>query len=139
MHCDRGMSRSAVRTLPGAASFVENPQGSCKYELHLYSGAACGVGGDPFDIIAPASVASRPGDNFGFIVLGALLCVGLQYATGWANARGYLAGLPPAVQAWIPGGPSKAGYAFANAGAGMGSGGASASTPLGGKSPYGSL
>jgi hypothetical protein len=87
LQCDPTMSRNQIVPV----SFVEPVSGSCQYQFTLRTGAACGIDGDPFDL--PTTQAT-PGSNFGYVVLGAVLCVSLQFATAWASARGYFSHLP---------------------------------------------
>jgi hypothetical protein len=88
LQCDKGLSRNSIVPV----SFVEVNPGQCYYRFTLRTGAACAYAGDPFDPAAP--VANDGPNNFGFVVLGFVLVVGLQFATAWAAARGYLSNLP---------------------------------------------
>ena len=54
--------------------------------MDMFSGAACGALGDPFD--PPAANASSPSTNFGFTVLGAALTIFLAFSYDAANKRG---------------------------------------------------
>jgi hypothetical protein len=75
-------------------SFVESKQyglGTCSYVFTLRTGAACGVSGDPFDMVVTPDTSSNAASNFGYTVLGAFLAVGLQFGFTRAYAGGHLA------------------------------------------------
>jgi len=77
MLCDPAMLRNEIRVV----AMVENP--TCTYTMDIFTGAACGALGDPFD--PPQAAAATPGANFGYTVLGAFLAV--VVAAGWEQAQ----------------------------------------------------
>lgn len=70
---------------------------TCHYLITGSTKAACGVKGDPF-----APFNDDPAHSFGFVVLGATLCVFLQYAWAFADSKGWTdpitSRIPPLVQ-----------------------------------------
>lgn len=82
MFCDPTLTRDTIVPI----GLVESPV--CTYNFDVYTGAACGIKGDPFDLTPPASAS--PGNNFSFVVLGAFLAVGLQVGWSQASKRGWL-------------------------------------------------
>ena len=140
MLCDPSLPVSELREV----SFAEvkpSSLGTCIYNLTLRAGAACGAAGDPYDpagggaaaaagcVSLAAAQAGVPSTNFGYVVLGTVLCVAAQAAFSWARERGLLGRFAA--------GP-KLGGVGSSLGGGLGAGAASASPPL--SSPrYGAL
>jgi hypothetical protein len=94
MLCDPSVPRTD--TVP--VSFIEvkppgTSLGTCSYALTVRSGAACAFAGDPFDTISntpTGAVVGSAGPNFGFVILGACLFVGLQVGFRHADNAGWL-------------------------------------------------
>lgn len=85
------------------------------------AGAACGIKGDPFDLVTPAG--TNDGANFGFVVLGAALTIFLQVGYEQANKRGWLDSVKARINGYAPG---------AGGGSGVSVGGSSrVSSPMG--------
>jgi hypothetical protein len=92
IQCDQSMSVNDVREISFTEIKTDSGLGTCQYNFILASGAGCGVKGDPFDNFVTSTTPTGPGApsyNFGFTILGAVLCVGLQFGFNRAYSAGY--------------------------------------------------
>lgn len=107
---------------------------TCAYVITADTSAACGVKGDPF-----SPYRDNPGDSFGFVVLGFVLTLFVQYSYAFADHRGWL----DPIKARLPDPSSIPGYdavsrLFGGSGGGYskgysmgsGSGASSGTTPI---------
>lgn len=142
LFCDPTMFRNDIRV----TALVENP--TCYYTMDIFTGAACGVLGDPFD--PPNVTTTNPSTNFGFTVLGAFLTIGCGLFIDQANKRGWTDALKSKIAAQMGGSSGGGMRVSVTTTAATGAGGESsnafggdsrssnASTPFGGGG-YGSL
>lgn len=79
---------------------------TCSYLVEATTKAACGVKGDPFDV---GTAGFNSSTNFGFTILGAALTIGVWYAGGFANKKGWLDGVKSKLPSWMGGGASSGG------------------------------
>ena len=69
------------------AGLVATETSVCRYLIQGRTAAACGVVGDPFD---KPNDKYTDGDVFGFTILGAVLCVFVQFTYAFADKKGWI-------------------------------------------------
>jgi len=86
MYCDPSGSLNDVSPV----FWIESSP--CTYVFTVKSKAGCGVQGDPIaqQIYANQQAKIQPGTNFGFVVLGGVLCIVFQVLYNYAQHNGYI-------------------------------------------------
>lgn len=137
--CDSTVPKDSV----AVDSFLEAQAGTCQYELHLRSAAGCGAYGDPYDLpFSPSPSTGSPSNNFGFTILGVVLSIAFFYGAQWADARGYMEGVPKPIRALLPvasSGKGGLGSMSVSSSVSAGSTGSGDGSPFTAKAAYGSL
>ena len=79
--CDASVPAGRLYNLAATETSV------CRYLITGRSSSACGAKGDPFDNV-PQKYSS--GDVFGYVILGSVLAVVIQFTYAFADQRGWI-------------------------------------------------